>query len=294
MSLIGGRSNRPKQMISLDRKELIMTMENLFANGTTATTGNSQLSGTATLTNVATEQASAIIEAMNADLETYADDLKSSMSDMNVLDNLIITLGTLETVDIQFLKDLDSSVLESMLKSQQSKRSRAKGKQMTAENYKTMMTAAIAESLIRLATGKTKGTSGARGNGTVAYDDERLAELANDQDALRKEIRNIQSKKSIMKSKAGFSEADEKWLQLCDAEDQLKSIRTTGSVGSKTVFVDTTKDELKEMLAEIDADKMKASDLKELIKSIQQLVFADEEETVEEEQTEEQEQEVNE
>lgn len=261
-----------------------MSINELFAtvSGTTTNSGNSQLAGTATLTSLATSIADGIILDMAATPENYADRLRDSQSDMTVLDGLITELGELESADIAFLRDLDKSVLESMLKSQQSKRSRCKGKDMTHDNYKSMMTAAIAESLIREVLGKTKGTTGARGNGAVTYSDERLAELAQDQEALRKEIRNVQSKKSIMKSKAGFSEEDEKWQMLLTAEAQLKAVRSDAPKVTKIVTVDETKDFIRELLAELDIDKTTAKDLKALMHTIHDKVFADD---TEEEQT---------
>lgn len=254
-----------------------MSINELFAtvSGTTTNSGNSQLAGTATLTSLATGLAEGIITAMAADTEKYSSKLIESQSDMTVLDELITTLGELESADINFLRELDKSVLESMLKSQQSKRSRCKSKDMTQDNYKSMMTAAIAESLIRDVLGKAKGTTGARGNGAVSYSEERLAELAEDQEALRKEIRNVQSKKSIMKSKAGFSEDDEKWQMLLTAEEQLKAIRSDAPRVTKVVTVDETRDFIRELLAEVDIDKATAKDIKALMHTIHDNVFAD-------------------
>jgi hypothetical protein len=92
-----------------------------------------------------------------------------------------------------------------MLKSQQSKRSRAKSKAMTLDNYTTLLTAAIAEDIIREIYNKPKSAGGFhRAAGTVDYTIDQLQALHDDQEALRKEIRNVQSKKSIMKSKNPF------------------------------------------------------------------------------------------
>ena len=159
-----------------------------------------------------------------------------------------------------------------MLKSQQSKRSRAKSKAMTMDNYKSMMAGAIAENLIRQATGKVKSAGGARRmSGSVDFTAEQLEELRADQEKLKKELRNVQSKKSIMKSKADFSEDDDRWQALLVAEEQLKSIRvSTGH--TQVVKVDETKEKLAEVLADVDPSSLKAGDSKALLAQIKELL----------------------
>lgn len=253
-----------------------MTIANLFSTGnqqvTTASAGT--LAGTQQLTSLSYAITEAILAAIaQSEDATAAEQLQISMNDSLVLDKLINNWATLTTVDVEFLKAIDDETLDNMLKSQQSKRSRCKSKEMTMDNYKSMMTAAIAEMLIRLVTGKEKGSSGGRLGGSVSYSEERLETLAADQEALRKEIRNVQSKKSIAKSKAGFTEEDEKWQALLVAEAQLKSIRTDAPTTIK--IVDTLRDELKELLSEIDQDAMTAKHLKELVATLKELVWSD-------------------
>ena len=165
---------------------------------------------------------------------------KASQREHSAMDTLIEEMVDFDTVDYDFIYQLDDKTVDGMLKSQQSKRSRCKSKAMTMDNYKSMMTAAIAEKIIRLATGKTKNAVGVRrGTGTVTFSDEELEALRVDQEQLKKELRNVQSKKSIMKSKADFSEEDERWQALLVAEEQLKSIRVS-TRGARVVEVDTT------------------------------------------------------
>jgi hypothetical protein len=204
---------------------------------------------------------------MEADIENYKPRIQESFTDSKALDNLIDELGEINPDDAQFLAELDASTVDSMLKSQQSKRSRSKSKAPTLENYRTLMTAAIAENIIRMVIGKPKSSGGYHGGGnTVDYTIEQLEMFGADQDALRKEIRNIQSKKSIMKSKADFDESDERWLSLLKAEQQLKDLR----VGATTTYVevDRTKDALLEMFAETDISKLKADEARELLEAI--------------------------
>ena len=95
--------------------------------------------------------------------------------------------------------------------------------------------------------------------------------LKEDQERLKKEIRNVQSKKSIMKSKADFSEEDERWQALLVAEEQLKAIRvSTGR--TQVVKVDETKDALAEKFADVDLEHMNAKDSKVLLAQIKEMI----------------------
>ena len=265
-----------------------MTIANLFtANTATATNTNGTLAGTQQLTTLASSIADKVLAYSESHLEELSQLITDSRTKPAELDKLIEQAVDLGQEDVDFLKDLDEKVTDSMLKSQQSKRSRCKSKEMTLDNYRSMMTAAIAESLIRMATGKEKGTYGGRTSTLTAYDEETLQKLADDQEALRKEIRNIQSKKSIMKSKAGFTEESERWLLLLEAEEQLKSIRDTGSSSPKTIVVDETKDKLTEMLAETDPSKLKPAELKQMLNAIKDMVTVAPEDVPLEEEAEE-------
>ena len=181
-------------------------MNNLFVTESTAQAiSNRGLSGTAQLTSIASNAAARIISEMNADIEQYTEDIKKSQADNNAMDALIEKVYPVDAIsadnDMDFLRELSDEVLEGMLKSQQSKRSRCKSKAMTMDNYKALMVGAIAENLIRHITGKSKSSGGyRRAAGAVEYTIEQLQMLEADQEKLKKEIRNIQSKKSIMKS----------------------------------------------------------------------------------------------
>lgn len=251
-----------------------MSINELFnteTNETTATNSRS-LAGTAQLTATANELVAECVKKLNDNLDEYSEAFAASKSDHGAMDKLIAQLVDLDEVDVEFIKQLDDETVDGMLKSQQSKRSRAKGKAMTLDNYKSMMSGAIAECLIRKATGKTKSAGGARRmSGSVEFTAEQLEELRADQDRLKKEIRNVQSKKSIMKSKADFSEEDPRWQALLIAEEQLKSVRE--ATGRATVVkVDETKEKLAEVLADVDPQNMKAGDSKALLAKIKELI----------------------
>lgn len=253
-----------------------MTMNNLFAeSNNTATTNGRGLAGTAQLTAIASELTNKTIAELNENIDEYMELFKASQKDHNAMDSLVDTFVDFDTIEMDFINDLDEATVDGMLKSQQSKRSRCKGKAMTMDNYKSMMTAAIAEKIIRLATGKTKNAVGVRRNaGSVTFSEEELEMLKENQEQLKKELRNVQSKKSIMKSKADFSEEDERWQELLVAEAQLKEIRvSTRKV--KVVEVDTTKEKLEEAFEGInleDINNMKAADSKALLAKLAELI----------------------
>jgi len=251
-----------------------MSINELFnteTNETTATNSRS-LAGTAQLTATANELVAECVKKLNDNLDEYNEAFAASRSDHSAMDQLIAQLVDLDAVDVEFIKQLDEETVDGMLKSQQSKRSRAKGKAMTLDNYKSMMSGAIAECLIRKATGKTKSAGGARRmSGSVEFTAEQLEELRADQDRLKKEIRNVQSKKSIMKSKADFSEEDPRWQALLIAEEQLKGIRETTSRAT-VVKVDETREKLAEVLADVDPNSLKAGDSKALLAKIKELI----------------------
>lgn len=248
-----------------------MTINTLFANENKEATTNARLlNGTAELTNIASRLASEAIKQMDADMENYRDRLQASTKDMSELDKLIDELVEIPTDEADFLHDLSDETIEGMLKSQQSKRSRTKSKTMTLDNYHTLMTAAIAEHIIREVCDKPKQHGGAKRAGKVDYTPAELEALEADQEALKKEIRNIQSKKSIMKSKEGFDESDERYLALLKAEQMLKDLRVGGH--TTVVEIDTTKNALTELLGEVSVDDLKAADAKELLNTIKEML----------------------
>lgn len=251
-----------------------MSINEMFnATETNAATANARsLAGTAQLTAVANEYVASTIKTIDGSFEQYREAFEASKNDHSAMDALLAQIIDFDAIDVEFIKELDETVVDGMLKSQQSKRSRAKSKAMTMDNYRSMMNGAIAENLIRKATGKVKSAGGARRtSGSVDFSAEQLEALKEDQEQLRKEIRNVQSKKSIMKSKADFSEEDERWQALLVAEEQLKSIRiSTG--GTKVVKVDETKEKLAEMLDEVDTNNMKAADVKDMLAQVKALL----------------------
>lgn len=251
-----------------------MSINELFGNeNKEMATSTRMLSGTAELTRVAGNIATEIIRSMEDQIDDYREKIAKSATDTKEMDALLDEFRPWTDVeDDSPLRFLDDDTVEGMLKSQQSKRSRTKGKTMTLDNYRSLMTATIAESLLRELYNKPKqATTGYHRSGSLDYTPAQLEELAVDQEALRREIRNVQSKKSIMKSKADFDESSERWMQLLKAEQMLKDLRVDMR-GTSTIEVDHTKDKLKEMLGDVDVESLKAADSKELLASIMSML----------------------
>lgn len=230
------------------------------------------LTGTAKLTQLASAYADEFIRVAGTD-EIDDEALQAALKNNNELDALIREALTIDVSveDTEFFLELGDNAGEKMLKSQQSKRSRCKSKAMTADNFRNLLTAAIAECILRDVFGMEKNAgAGAARRASLDYTEEELDALAADQVALKKAIRNIQSKKSIMKSKAGFDPDSEQWQQLLEVEAQLKS-RREKTARTRTVKVDETKTALTTLLTDVDTSKLTKAQLAELIASIQGL-----------------------
>jgi hypothetical protein len=243
------------------------------ANVTSATSGSRGLTGTAQLTSTASAIVADVIKTINDNFADYKEDFMASKASHDSMDKLLNKLVDFEAIDYSFLSDLPEATTDGMLKSQQSKRSRAKSKVMTMDNYKSMMTGAVSERLLRLATGKVKSAGGMRRQaGSVEFSEEQLEMLKENQEQLRKELRNVQSKKSIMKSKAEFTTEDDRWQALLVAEAQLKNIRVSATGTTTIVEVDRTKDAVANILKDIDTNQLKAVDSKQMLADIKALL----------------------
>lgn len=260
-------------------------MNNLFArnNDQEVVNGANQLEKTAQLTTQAMSIANQMMKAIDGMPEdqqpAYADMITSSMKDHDAMDELIELVVNLDNEDIAYLQEETESTLDKMIKSQQSKRSRSKGKVMTLDNYKTMLTGAIAENLLRIAANKPKSTAGSSAAGITGYSVDELTKLSMNKEELAKAIRNIQSKKSIAKSKAGFTVDSDKWQQLLIAEAQLKALRD-GAVTQKTI-ADSRITKIEEALKDVgDPATLKAPDAKALLAMMLEIINPTSESTV--------------
>ena len=256
-----------------------MTGSIFVSNNAASTNSTRQLDGTARLTSFANSLAAKLVREF-ADSE---DDEKQAVitkafTDTASLDLMVDAANESITEDCGWMSELDDELLDKMLKSQQSKRSRCKSKEMTQDNFTSMLSAAIAERAIRLALGKPKGNSSTQRRG-ARYTDEDIQKLADDQEALKKAIRNIQSKKSIMKSKAGFDETAPEYQELLEDEEKLKAVRIGGG------HVDVTKQAVRQLLTDVDINSLKAADAKDLLHKILGVTAPDQTESASDDQT---------
>lgn len=252
-------------------KDMFEQDERKVTNG-----GTNRLSATADLTQHADDIADDILEVIEG--RDDADNLIHELSQSHdAMDKFINDNKDLTEEDIQYLKDEGDDVLDKMIRSQQSKRSRAKSKKLTFENFQNMLNAAIAENLLRLAADKPKQSGGRGQSGQMTkMTDEELAELANDPETLKKAIRNVQSKKSIYKAKADFDPESEKWKTLLETEETLKALRPGSDNEQVKKAIEMTK-YVQDTLATKDINSLKAADAKELLEQIKQLTMKDEE-----------------
>lgn len=258
-----------------------MNMNNLFVQETTANTmvqgGANQIEFTAALTQQATMIANDIIAKIQADADNsdMQEMVAESQQSNDAMDNLINELSPLDKADVEWLQGADDNVYDRMLKSQQSKRSRAKNKAMTLENYRVMLIAAVAEGYIRLCSGKDKIVGRTSTAGSLELTEDLIQMYTNDQELLKKAIRNVQSRKSIMKAKADFDENSEAWNALLDYEAQLKTLRvgSVRTIDPKVEQAAAAAEQTRELLETVnDIDSLKAADAKELLKKIQEVL----------------------
>lgn len=144
------------------------------------------------------------------------------------------------------------------------------------------MIAEIAELMIRKVRVQTAADRPKRESSLALFTPERLAEMALDQYDIRRQLRNVQSKKSIFKKTddyAEYGEDCERWKLLTAIEQQLFSIRTDMTSGSsvQVIKVDATKSYLQELLAEVDVDSLKLKEAKEILQNIKTTVYKDDE-----------------
>ena len=139
------------------------------------------------------------------------------------------------------VKQFGEEEVQKLLKSNQSNRSRRKNMPMTQPNYMEYLTAACAEWILRMSCNITKNSNPfGTGRKALEINDETLAELANDPDALGRAIRNFQSKKSTYKAKNQDRpdwEQDTEYVEIIETLEKLKALRTTVPAGRKGVSI---------------------------------------------------------
>ena len=170
----------------------------------------------------------------------FLEQVKASQSSVQALDDLVKQqCGT--ALVIEEIAQFNEEEAQKLLKSNQSNRSRRKNLPMTQQNYMEYLIAACAEWIVRESCGITKNANpfGA-GRKALEINDETLAQLADDPDALGRAIRNLQSKKSTFKAKHQDQpdwEKDPEYVELINQLETLKSMRSTIPAGRKGVSI---------------------------------------------------------
>lgn len=244
-------------------------------------TGAKQLDITQRLTDTATIGAEAILKHINS-LE--GDDgnklVLATITEPVVLDRLITTEHVADKQD--WLVTTDSEVVGKALKSQQSKRSRArsaiKDGDVSIQDYKKYLVGAIAEHLIRNSCEVPKGIRSERTSSiaTLELTEEEAVSFKADQFKLAKVIRNVQSKKTAMKKVAGFTEEDAQWVKILAYEESLKVLRTgESSIDPELANKALRADEMAAAMSALgDISKMKKADLEAAIENLKGMALS--------------------
>lgn len=265
-------NNEPTPINELPAAKPASSLAAMF--GFNKPSANSGREGQLPLTAVITTQAQRLVEQLEVMIENgdfTEDQIIAAIEDHDDMDRMIEVSGLIPEVDDKFFdqfrgaKEVD---YENMIRSQQSKRSRSKGKEHTVENIRTMMVGAFAENILRIVSNKPKQQGGGGSLSELGYTDEELENFRVKPDDLKKEIRNVQSKKSIMKSKAGFAETDERWQQLLRDEVQLKALRDGGTAAISEEVKAAL--ELKQELLDIDPESLNGEEALRLIQALQE------------------------
>lgn len=207
-------------------------MSDLFETSIAASDGDSRaLPGAALLKSYAIQLASGIMAKIPEGDAAFVQRIKDSQTDPQALDDLVKDYCGENLVN-EAVAAFDPDEVKRLLKSNQSNRSRRKNMAMTQSNYVEMLTAAIAEWVIRESCHIAKSTTpfGRSHTSTFDFSPEQMEAIAKDQDELARIIRNWQSKKSAYKAKhmdqPGW-ENDPAYVALCDQLAQLRSLRVS-------------------------------------------------------------------
>ena len=175
---------------------------------------------------------------------------------------------------------LDTETAKKVLRVHQSQRSHAIKKVPEYSAMTTLFTSTVAEVIYRASRGDKDTTPrGPRATGTplanIDLSEEGLKQLAKDQGKVHSMIRSIQSRKCSMKKQPDFNESNETYQELLAKEAALKEIRKPLSVilqGTVIPTQDAIRSDLDDILDNVDVDKLKAAESKELLHSIKGLL----------------------
>ena len=189
----------------------------------------------------------------------------ASFNETEAMDKLLVdfkadvTTGTVDTAE--------EPELNKLLASQQSKRSRTRGKEMTVPNYVALISATIAEQIIRAKLNKPKGSSNTGSSATEPFTEAQLETYKADLDLTNKRVRSLQSWKSTHKHLEDTAE----WKTVCSNIEALVALRPA-SATIKVIKPDPKFDAIREQLKDVDLAKMSAKDKTAMLEQIHALI----------------------
>lgn len=242
---------------------------NPFDLSTEVQEGTAQLEMTPQLINLSNQKATELMRQVgqNPELHELANLVLDEGLTVDIIDLIHQVFGTEDIVEnAKFLKDADEDQLSRLLESRRSDRSKAKSKgpRSSVQVAQTFIGSMYAELLVRQAWNKPFQPTNQELD---------LEELKEDQDALNRKIRSLQSKKSRLRKTAEFVEEDQK--MLAETEDEIERLVAlrTGSprVSSKTVIKNADAETLRKALCMLNEKDMDAEELEKIQELIEQL-----------------------
>ena len=245
-------------------------MNGLFTQSKNDTTTVNEF--TATLNKLSHDLANEILVIISKDEEKFSAMVMDSLEDSNVLTDIMETSGLLKDYDALLVAEkyvVSETEAASILKSQQSNRSRLKKainddpktEGLPMDKYRGYLSAAIAEHTIRIVGNIKRGASGQHTTFVLQHFSEQQVEnYKNDQLALSKMVRNLQSRKSTGQKKKTLSTDDV--LVLVGMIKQLTDVRSTTPIVNKTAQYN----QIAALFTNIDSiDKLKLQEAKDLL-----------------------------
>lgn len=191
-------------------------------------TGTRAINGAAYVKQMSMVLANDIMSMIPGADDAFLTEIKDSQSSTAAMDDLVQKYCG-EKLNNEQVAVLDEEDAKKILKSNQSSRSRRKNMAMTQSNYVELLVSAIAENMVRESCNMHKSANPFAGfrSETKVINEETVAEMMDDPDAIGRAIRNIQSKKSTFKAKHADEEYEtsEDWQELLHQEALLKEAR---------------------------------------------------------------------
>lgn len=169
--------------------------------------------------------------------------------------------------DAQLLEGCEENQLSRLLESRRSDRSKAKKKnpRSNALVCRTYISSMYAELLIR--SYWNKPYTGQSGSAEIDIDS-----LKDDQDALSRKVKSLQSKKSRLGKIAQYDATAKKELEETEAEiTRLNALRPTVRVNTKTIVKDIGLDQIREALKVIDPTTLSEDEQAKLLALMKKL-----------------------